>query len=93
MSRAIAYSADCGLHCKLPVPLQALTYLDCPQALAQLLLAPRREIHVSLPITLDNGEIEVGGRHRSSGSHGWQGKSAEQMAMTLTTFLGKTAAV
>ena len=75
-----------------PTTLQALNYLDCPQALAQLLLAPRREIHVSLPITLDNGEIEVGRKHSRSGSHGWQSKSAEQTAMETQTSLGKTAA-
>eukprot|EP00891_Asterochloris_glomerata_P002027 jgi/Astpho2/2027/e_gw1.00038.96.1_t len=64
VGEAIACSASPKLQCKLLLPLQALKYLDCPQALAQLLLAPRREIHVSLPITLDNGEIEVFNAYR-----------------------------
>ena len=92
VGEAIACSASPKLQCKLLLPLQALKYLDCPQALAQLLLAPRREIHVSLPITLDNGEIEVGRTHSSSGPHGWQGKSAMRIVMSIHTTPSNTAA-
>ena len=91
---AIACCAESGLHCKLPLPLQALNYLDCPQALAQLLLAPRREIHVSLPITLDNGEIEVGGKHCSTALAHMAGRASLQSRLQgmLKTPLSKTAA-